>query len=243
MRICFTPDEEIGQGADHFDVTRFGADFAYTIDGGEIGELEYENFNAASAHVTIFGRNVHPGYAKNKMRNAIHLARRLANHLPAEETPEQTDGYDGFFHLVAFNGDVEKVDLQYIIRDFDPMRYNHRKETIQKLVDDLNDQYGAGTALIQIKDQYANMQSQIEPVMHIVERARQAMLLADVIPLVRPIRGGTDGARLSFMGLPTPNLFAGGHNFHGRFEFIPVQSMQKAVDVIVNILNVAHHSE
>lgn len=243
VRICFTPDEEIGQGADHFDVTRFGADFAYTIDGGEIGELEYENFNAASAHVTILGRNVHPGYAKNKMRNAIHLARRLANHLPAEETPEQTDGYDGFFHLVAFNGDVEKAELQYIIRDFDPMRFNHRKEIIQQLVNDINDQYGAGTALIQIKDQYANMRSQIEPVMHIIERARQAMLLADVTPLVRPIRGGTDGARLSFMGLPTPNLFAGGHNFHGRFEFIPVQSMQKAVDVIVNILNVAHHSE
>lgn len=236
VRICFTPDEEIGQGADHFDVARFGADFAYTIDGGEIGELEFENFHAASAHITVIGRNVHPGYAKGKMRNAIQLARKLANHLPADEVPEATDGYEGFFHLIAFNGTVEKAELEYIIRDFDEVKFSHRKEMIQAMVDDLNQQFGAGTALLQIKDQYANMRTKIEPVMHVVDRARAAMEKAGVTPLVRPIRGGTDGARLSFMGLPTPNIFAGGHNFHGRFEFVPVQSMEKAVEVIVNLV-------
>ncbi len=236
IRICFTPDEEIGQGADQFDIEGFGADFAYTIDGGEIGELEYENFNAAVARVVIFGRNVHPGYARNKMKNSIRIANQLITMLPRHETPEHTEGYEGFYHLISFNGDVEKTELQFIIRDFRNDRFADRKREMEHLVNKLNAEFGSGTAELDMHDQYYNMREKIEPVMHIIELAKTAMEKAGVTPIVRPIRGGTDGARLSFMGLPTPNIFSGGHNFHGRFEFIPIQSMAKAVDVIIKIV-------
>jgi tripeptide aminopeptidase len=236
IRICFTPDEEIGQGADHFNVAAFGADFAYTIDGGEIGELEYENFNAASAQIIVNGRNIHPGYAKDKMLNAITIGTELIALLPANEVPEKTSGYEGFFHLNNFNGSVDKAELHYIIRDFDMDKFEQRKQLMCNAVDDINLKYGGGTVDLILKDQYFNMKQKIEPVMHIVELAIEAMKEAGITPIVRPIRGGTDGARLSFMGLPTPNIFAGGHNFHGRYEYIPVQSMEKAVEVIVNIV-------
>lgn len=238
IRICFTPDEEIGQGADHFDVDKFGADFAYTIDGGQIGELEFENFNAAIANVVINGRNVHPGYAKGKMRNALLIASRLMGMLPASEVPESTEGYEGFFHLNSMKGDVERAELHYLIRDFDAGNFEERKRLIASLVETLNLESGLGTVELDVKDQYANMREKIEPVMHVVHIAEQAMLDAGVTPIIKPIRGGTDGARLSYMGLPTPNVFAGGHNFHGRFEFVPVQSMEKAVEVIVNIASI-----
>lgn len=236
VRVAFTPDEEIGHGAHHFDVAKFAADWAYTIDGGEIGELEYENFNAASAKVTIKGRNVHPGYAKRKMLNSMRVAQQFVSMLPRLETPEHTDGYDGFYHLIAMNGNVEQTVLTYIIRDHDRTRFESRKDEMNHLVRKINAEYGEGTAEVELKDQYYNMREKIEPVMHIVDLAVEAMKQADVKPNVRPIRGGTDGAQLSFMGLPCPNIFAGGHNFHGRYEFVPIRSMQKASEVILNII-------
>ena len=235
IRVAFTPDEEIGQGADKFNVEEFGADFAYTIDGGEIGELEFENFNAAVANVTVFGRNVHPGYARGKMRNSMRIANQFIGMLPRHETPEHTEEYEGFYHLMSFNGDVEKTDLAFIIRDFKADRFADRKREMEHLANKINAEFGPDTVKIEIRDQYYNMRERIEPVMHIVDLAQKAMEEVGVTPIIRPIRGGTDGARLSYMGLPTPNIFAGGHNFHGRFEFIPLQSMEKAVDVIVRI--------
>ncbi|WP_430816253.1 peptidase T [Carboxylicivirga sp. RSCT41] len=235
IRIGFTPDEEIGAGADHFNVKKFGAVFAYTLDGSQIGELEYENFNAAGAKVTVNGRMVHPGYAKNKMRNSIRIANQIMTMLPRHETPEHTEGYEGFYHLMMFNGDVEKTEMMYIIRDFKRDRFEDRKIEMQHLINKINAEYGEGTAVVEITDQYYNMREKVEPVMHVVDYAKQAMEEVGVKPIVKPIRGGTDGSRLSYMGLPCPNIFAGGHNFHGRFEFVPVQSMQKAVDVILKI--------
>jgi tripeptide aminopeptidase len=237
-KICigFTPDEEIGRGADHFDVLGFGADFAYTIDGGELGELEYENFNAAKALIQVHGRNVHPGHAKNKMINSILLAHEYISHLPPQETPANTEGYEGFYHLNDIRGDVELTTLTYIIRDFNESSFEKRKENMLLLVEELNKEFGPGTFTIEIADQYQNMKEKIQPVMHIVEKARAAMEAVGVSPQIRPIRGGTDGARLSFMGLPTPNLFTGGHNFHGRFEFIPTFAMEKAVEVILKTI-------
>lgn len=236
VRIAFTPDEEIGQGPHHFDVAKFAADWAYTMDGGEIGELEYENFNAASAKVTVKGRNVHPGYAKHKMLNSMRVAQQFVGMLPRLETPEHTEGYEGFYHLVGINGNVEQTVLSYIIRDHDRTRFESRKDEMRHLVKKINAEYGEGTAAVELKDQYYNMREKIEPVMHIIDLAVQAMERAGVKPNVRPIRGGTDGAQLSFMGLPCPNIFAGGHNFHGRYEFVPIQSMQKASEVILNII-------
>ncbi|MCG8579312.1 MAG: peptidase T [Bacteroidales bacterium] len=235
IRIGFTPDEEIGAGADHFNVEQFGAQFAYTLDGSQIGELEYENFNAAGAKVTVNGRMVHPGYAKNKMRNSIRIANQIMTMLPRHETPEHTEGYEGFYHLMMFNGDVEKTEMMYIIRDFKRDRFEDRKKEMQHLINKINAEYGEGTAVVEINDQYFNMREKVEPVMHVVDFAKQAMEEVGVRPIVKPIRGGTDGSRLSYMGLPCPNIFAGGHNFHGRFEFVPVQSMQKAVEVILKI--------
>ncbi|MCH5326979.1 MAG: peptidase T, partial [Duncaniella sp.] len=234
IRIAFNPDEEIGQGAHKFDVERFGADWAYTMDGGEIGELEYENFNAASAKVTFKGRNVHPGYAKHKMLNSIRVANQFAIMLPRWETPEHTEDYEGFYHLCSVEGSVEKTVLTYIIRDHDRDRFERRKKELEHLTNKINNEF-PGCASIEIKDQYYNMREKIEPVMHIIDIAVLAMEKAGVKPRVRPIRGGTDGAQLSFKGLPCPNIFAGGLNFHGRFEFVPIPSMEKATDVIVQI--------
>ncbi len=236
IRVGFTPDEEIGEGADHFDVAKFGADWAYAIDGGEIGELKYENFNAASAKITIKGLNVHPGYAKDKMRNSMLIAHELIGMLPAEEVPEHTANYEGFYHLIHMQGSVEETTLSYIIRDHDRQKFEARKIEIQKIVDKLNNVYGAETAVVEIKDQYYNMREKIEPVMHIIDLAADAMKAVGVTPSVKPIRGGTDGARLSFEGLPCPNIFTGGHNFHGRFEYLPIQSMEKAMAVVVKII-------
>lgn len=236
VRIAFTPDEEIGQGASHFDVAKFGAEWAYTLDGGEIGELEYENFNAASAKVMFHGRNVHPGYAKHKMINSMRIAQQFVTMLPRHETPEHTENYEGFYHLVGMNGDVELSTLTYIIRDHDRARFESRKAEMQHLVNKINAEFGEGTASIELKDQYYNMKEKIEPVMYVVDLAYKAMEMADVAPKVKPIRGGTDGAMLSFKGLPCPNLFAGGHNFHGRYEFVPIQSMRKAEEVVLNII-------
>ena len=236
VRVAFTPDEEIGQGPHHFDVEKFGADWAYTMDGGEIGELEYENFNAASAKITFKGRNVHPGYAKHKMLNSMRVAHQFATMLPRHETPEHTENYEGFYHLVGMQGDVESSTLTYIIRDHDRARFESRKAEIQHLVNKINAEFGAGTASVELKDQYYNMREKIEPVMHIIDLAFAAMEAAGVEPQVKPIRGGTDGAQLSFKGLPCPNIFAGGHNFHGRYEFVPIQSMEKATEVILNIV-------
>lgn len=235
IRIGFTPDEEIGQGADHFDVSKFGAEWAYTIDGGEIGELEYENFNAASAKVVFNGLNVHPGYAYHKMINSIRIAQQFIGMIPRHETPEHTEGYEGFYHLTNMEGTVEKTTLSYIIRDHDHDRFDHRKKEMQHLVNKINTEFGETTATIEIKDQYYNMREKVESVMHIVDLASQAMEAVGVKPTIKPIRGGTDGARLSFEGLPCPNIFAGGHNFHSRFEFLPIQSMEKAMQVIVKI--------
>ena len=236
VRVAFTPDEEIGQGPHHFDVEKFGADWAYTMDGGEIGELEYENFNAASAKITFKGRNVHPGYAKHKMLNSMRVAHQFATMLPRHETPEHTENYEGFYHLVGMQGDVESSTLTYIIRDHDRARFESRKAEIQHLVNKINAEFGAGTASVELKDQYYNMREKIEPVMHIIDLAFAAMEAAGVKPQVKSIRGGTDGAQLSFKGLPCPNIFAGGHNFHGRYEFVPIQSMEKATEVILNIV-------
>ena len=235
IRIAFNPDEEIGQGAHKFDVERFGADWAYTMDGGEIGELEYENFNAAVARITFTGRNVHPGYAKHKMINSLRIANQYAIMLPRWETPEHTEGYEGFYHLIGIEGTVEKTVLTYIVRDHDRDRFERRKKELEHLARKINKEF-PGCASIELKDQYYNMREKIEPVMNIIDIAQQAMRNADVTPIVVPIRGGTDGAQLSFKGLPCPNIFAGGLNFHGRFEFIPIPSMEKAMRVIVEIV-------
>ena len=235
IRIGFNPDEEIGLGAHKFDVEKFGCDWAYTMDGGEVGELEFENFNAASAKITFKGRNVHPGYAKNKMINSIRVANRFCAMLPAHETPEHTEGYEGFYHLISFNGDVEQTTVAYIIRDHDRARFESRKKKIERFVSEINAEYGEGTATLELRDQYYNMREKIEPVMHIIDTAFAAMEAVGVKPNVKPIRGGTDGAQLSFKGLPCPNIFAGGLNFHGRYEFAPIQHMEKAMKVIVKI--------
>lgn len=235
IRIGFNPDEEIGLGAHKFDVEKFGCDWAYTMDGGEVGELEFENFNAASAKLTFKGRNVHPGYAKNKMVNSLRVANRFMSLLPESETPEHTEGYEGFYHLIGVNGEVEQTNVSYIIRDHDRARFEERKATMQRLADFLNAEYGEGTVVLELHDQYYNMREQIEPVMHVIDIAFAAMKEAGVEPHVRAIRGGTDGAQLSFKGLPCPNIFAGGLNFHGRYEFVPISSMEKAMQVVVKI--------
>ena len=235
IRIGFNPDEEIGLGAHKFDVEKFGCDWAYTMDGGEVGELEFENFNAASAKLTFKGRNVHPGYAKNKMINSLRVANRFMSLLPDSETPEHTEGYEGFYHLIGVSGEVEKTTVSYIIRDHDRVRFEARKATMQRLADFINAEYGEGTVTLELHDQYYNMREKIEPVMHVIDIAFAAMKDAGVEPHVKAIRGGTDGAQLSFKGLPCPNIFAGGLNFHGRYEFVPVQSMEKAMNVIIKI--------
>ena len=235
--IGFTPDEEIGRGVVKFDVARFGADYAYTMDGGEVGELEFENFNAASAKIHIQGRNVHPGYAKGKMLNAILIGQELNALLPEADRPECTEGYEGFFHLISFKGSVEEADFAYIIRDHSRPKFEERKVIMQKAADAINAKYGAGTATLVLKDQYYNMREQVEPHYHIVEKAIKAMEMAGVKAKVQPIRGGTDGANLSFKGLPCPNIFAGGLNFHGKMEFVPLESMEKASQVILNLIS------
>jgi len=236
VRIAFTPDEEIGMGASKFDVEKFACNWAYTLDGGEVGELEYENFNAASAKIHIKGLNVHPGYAKNKMVNASLIAAQIAGMLPPHERPEHTAGYEGFFHLTGMNGTVEESDLSYIVRDHDFIRFEQRLKRLRNISNYLNKIYSEGTVHLEIKQQYRNMREIVEPQKHIIELAENAMRETGITPIVRPIRGGTDGAQLSFKGLPCPNIFAGGMNFHGRYEWIPVQSMEKAVQVIVKII-------
>ena len=236
IRIGFTPDEEIGRGVVKFDVARFGADFAYTMDGGEVGELEFENFNAASAKIHIQGRNVHPGYAKGKMKNAILIGQELGALLPVEQRPEYTEGYEGFFHLISFKGTVEDADFAYIIRDHNRAKFEARKKLLADCVEFINVKYGAGTATLVLRDQYYNMREQVEPHYFVVEKAMKAMEMAGVQPKVQPIRGGTDGANLSFKGLPCPNIFAGGLNFHGKMEFVPLESMEAASQVILNIV-------
>ena len=236
VRIAFTPDEEIGEGADHFDVTKFGADFAYTMDGGELGELEFENFNASGAKIVIHGSSVHPGYAKGKMKNAILIANQLIGMIPSNEIPEQTDGYEGFYHVTKISGSVEDAVIEFIIRDFTREGISNRKKTLEDIVSQINEKFGAGTAELSVKDQYSNMREKIEPVMFVVNIAAEAISEIGVPPKIVPIRGGTDGARLSFMGLPCPNIFEGGHNFHGKFEYIPTPSMAKACEVIVKIV-------
>ena len=235
IRIGFNPDEEIGLGAHKFDVKLFGCDWAYTMDGGEVGELEYENFNAAAARITIKGRNVHPGYAKNKMLNSMRVATELINMLPKNEVPECTEDYEGFFHIVGIKGSVEETTISIIVRDHSREIFSKRKELLQMCVKELNNKYGAGTANVEISDQYANMREVIEPMMYVIDTACQAMREVGVEPKIKPIRGGTDGAQLSFKGLPCPNIFAGGVNFHSRYEFVPVQSMEKAMMTIVKI--------
>lgn len=235
IRICFTPDEEIGRGAHKFDVQKFGAEWAYTMDGSEIGELEYENFNAARALVRVKGKSVHPGYAKDKMINSIYIAQDFINSLPRLETPEHTEDRQGFFHLSNIKGDVEETVLEYIIRDHDKDHFEARKEMMRDLSNEICAQYESDCLQIEITDQYFNMKEKIEPVMHIVDIAKEAMESVEITPILKPIRGGTDGAQLSFMGLPCPNIFAGGHNFHGKYEYVPVESMQKAAEVIVKI--------
>lgn len=236
IKIGFTPDEEIGRGVVKFDVERFGARYAYTMDGGEVGELEYENFNAASAKIHIQGRNVHPGSAKDKMKNAILIGQELNALLPAAQRPEHTEGYEGFFHLISFKGSVEEADFSYIIRDHDRAKFEEKKKVIVRCADFINARYGEGTATVEVKDQYYNMREQVEPHGHIIEKAMKAIEMAGLKPTVKPIRGGTDGANLSFKGLPCPNLFAGGLNFHGKMEFVPLESMEKASEVILNII-------
>ena len=237
VKIGFTPDEEIGRGVVKFDVARFGAKYAYTMDGGAIGELEYENFNAASATVSIQGRNIHPGYAKGKMLNAILIGMELNSLLPVEQRPEYTDGYEGFLHIVGFNGTVEEATFSYIIRDHDMKLFEEKKEMLRKCVDFINFKYGEGVAKAEIKHQYYNMRKEVEPHYHIIEKAVKAMEMEGITPHIQPIRGGTDGANLSFMGLPCPNIFAGGHNFHGKMEYVPLESMEKASKVILNIIS------
>ena len=235
IRVAFNPDEEVGRGAHHFDVKKFGCDWAYTMDGGDVGELEFENFNAASAKIIIRGISVHPGYAKGKMRNANALAAEFASLLPADETPETTEGYQGFYHLLNIQSNIEEARLSYIIRDHDHDRFEDRKHYIQRCAEQLNAKYGEGTVTIEIRDQYYNMKEKIDPQMHVIDLVLQAMQAVGVAPKVKPIRGGTDGAQLSFRGLPCPNIFAGGVNFHGPYEFVSVQSMEKGIQVIVKI--------
>ena len=237
IKIGFTPDEEIGRGVVKFDVAKFGAKYAYTMDGGAIGELEYENFNAAGATVKIQGRNIHPGYAKGKMLNAILIGMELNALLPVEQRPEYTTGYEGFYHIIGFNGTVEEATFSYIIRDHDMGLYEDKKAYMRKCVDFINEKYGEGVATVEIKHQYYNMRKEVEPHYHIVEKAKKAMEMEGIVPNIKPIRGGTDGANLSFMGLPCPNIFAGGHNFHGKMEFVPLESMEKASKVILNIIS------
>lgn len=236
IKIGFTPDEEIGRGVVKFDVKRFGADYAYTMDGGEIGELEFENFNAASAKIHIQGRNVHPGYAKDKMKNAILIGMEFNDLLPIGQRPELTEGYDGFFHIISFKGSVEEADFGYIIRDHDRKKFEEKKELIAQCAHFINVKYGEGTATLEVKDQYYNMREQVEPYYFIVETAVKAMEMAGVKPKIQPIRGGTDGANLSFKGLPCPNIFAGGMNFHGKMEFAPLENIEKASEVVLNII-------
>jgi len=236
IKIGFTPDEEIGRGVVKFDVKRFGADFAYTMDGGEIGELEYENFNAASAKIHIQGRNVHPGSAKGKMKNAILIGQEFQSLLPVDQRPEFTENYEGFFHLISFKGTVEEADFAYIIRDHDRAKFEEKKKVILRCADFINAKYGEGTAEAVVKDQYYNMREQVEPHYHIIEKAVKAMEMAGIKPKIQPIRGGTDGANLSFKGLPCPNIFAGGLNFHGKMEFVPLESIEKASEVILNLI-------
>ena len=239
IRVGFTPDEEIGRGADLFDVEKFGAKWAYTMDGSQIGELEYENFNAAGAKLIFKGKSVHPGYAKGKMINSMLIANKFINKLPKHETPEQTSGYEGFFHVNHFSGSIEETVVELIIRDFDAKSFAKRKKLVQKIADKINKKYakqfGEDIVIAEITDQYFNMREMVEPVKYIVDLAEMAMKDLNIKPLIKPIRGGTDGSRLSYMGLPCPNIFAGGHNFHGKYEYLPVESMQKAVDVIVRI--------
>lgn len=235
IRIGFTPDEEIGRGVDAFDVEKFGADYAYTMDGGMIGELEYENFNAASAKIHIQGCNIHPGYAKGKMINSILVAMELNGMLPVNQRPEYTEGYEGFIHVVGFSGSVEESTISYIVRDHDMAKFEAKKQMVEDIVAFINKKYG-NIATLTLKDQYYNMREKVEPHYFIVEKAVKAMEMEGIVPHIQPIRGGTDGARLSFMGLPCPNIFAGGHNFHGKLEFVPVQSMEKASKVILNII-------
>jgi tripeptide aminopeptidase len=236
VRVAFTPDEEIGRGPHHFDVQAFNAKFAYTVDGGPLGELEYESFNAAAAKITFKGNNIHPGSAKGKMINSAKIAMAFNDRLPADEVPEKTEGYEGFYHLISINGDVEQTKLYYIIRDFDRENFNARKETIQKLVAEFQAQYGEDNVILELKDQYYNMREKIEPVKEIVDIASQAMRNLDIEPKITPIRGGTDGSQLSFMGLPTPNIFAGGENMHGKYEYVSVETMEKATRVIIEII-------
>ena len=235
IRVGFNPDEEIGLGAHKFDVAKFGCEWAYTMDGSEVGELEFENFNAAAAKVIVKGRNVHPGYAKGKMVNAIRVANEFMSLVPGDETPEATEGYEGFYHVVGVEGEVEQATISYIIRDHDRTKFETRKEAMLAWAEEINAKYGDGTVVVELKDQYYNMRQQIEPVMHIIDTAFKAMEEVGVTPKVKAIRGGTDGAQLSFKGLPCPNVFAGGLNFHGRYEFVPIQSMEKAMQVVVKI--------
>lgn len=235
IRIAFTPDEEIGRGPHHFDVEKFNADFAYTVDGGPLGELQYESFNAAQAKVTFYGHNVHPGTAKGKMVNAVKIGFEYISQLPEREAPEYTEGYEGFYHLLSFSGDVEKASAHFIIRDFDRENFERRKNTMEMIAETLRKKYGGEAVELDINDQYYNMREKIEPVIEIVAIAKEAMRAVGVEPVIKPVRGGTDGSQLSFMGLPTPNIFTGGENFHGKYEFISVQNMNKAVQVIVNI--------
>lgn len=243
IRIAFTPDEEIGKGVDYFNIKKFNAQWAYTIDGGEIGELQYENFNAASARLTFNGLNVHPGYARHKMKNSIRIAQQYMSMLPRHETPEHTEGYEGFYHITNIEGTVEKTTLNCLIRDHDRDKFERRKKELQHLVNKINAEFGENTAIIELKDQYYNMREKIEPIMYIIDIASQAMKKVGVTPKISPIRGGTDGARLSYMELPCPNIFAGGHNFHGRFEYIPIPSMEKAMMVIVKIAELVGNQE
>jgi len=238
IRVCFTPDEEVGKGADLFDVKKFNADWAYTIDGSDVGELEFENFNAAFAKVIVQGKIVHPGYAKDLMRNAMTFAADFALSLPQNEVPEHTEGYEGFYHQIAVNGGVDEVIMMYIIRDHDYSKFEERKKVFVKKVDAMNEKYGEGTFILEMKDQYYNMREKVEPVMFVVDIAEQAMLEEGIKADIKPIRGGTDGARLSYMGLPCPNIFAGGINFHGRYEYVPIQTMEKATRVIINIARI-----
>lgn len=242
IRVGFTPDEEIGRGAHKFDVAKFGADWAYTMDGSQIGELEYENFNAAGAKITFKGKSVHPGYAKGKMINSMLLASRFINTLPENEIPEKTTGYEGFYHVTGINGSIEETTVQLIIRDHDKEKFEARKETVKKIAEEISndflEQFGEPVAIAEVKDQYYNMKEKVVPVMHIVDIAEQAMKQLNIEPIIKPIRGGTDGCQLSYMGLPCPNIFAGGHNFHGKYEYVPVESMQKAVEVIVRIAEI-----
>jgi tripeptide aminopeptidase len=245
IRICFTPDEEIGRGADLFDVEKFGAEWAYTMDGSQIGELEYENFNAAGVKITFKGKSVHPGYAKGKMINSMLIANDFINQLPKGETPQETKGYDGFFHVTGLTGSIEETKLELIIRDHDMKKFLKRKELVHKITKKINNQFakqfGEDIVITEIKDQYYNMKEKVEPVLFIIDLAEKAMKSLNIKPLIKPIRGGTDGCRLSYMGLPCPNIFAGGHNFHGKYEYVPVESMQKAVEVIVKIFIPKQH--